>query len=62
MSILKRLWGGAQSSKPRVRICPECGMPVAEHKHWCSILRGQIERSARVEPSSEPPTSGSSGS
>jgi hypothetical protein len=21
----------------------ECGMPVAEHKEWCSILRGQKE-------------------
>jgi hypothetical protein len=27
----------------RVRICVECGMPVAEHKEWCSILRTQKE-------------------
>ncbi len=40
MSFLKKLlfW---RRSKPvqRVRICVECGMPVAEHKEWCSILR-----------------------
>jgi hypothetical protein len=23
-------------------------MPVAEHKEWCSILRGQIEMKARA--------------
>jgi hypothetical protein len=22
-------------------------MPVAEHKDWCSILRGQVERERR---------------
>ncbi len=27
----------------RVRVCVECGMPVADHKEWCSILRGQRE-------------------
>jgi hypothetical protein len=31
----------------RVRICVECGMPVAEHKDWCSILRGQVEMERR---------------
>jgi hypothetical protein len=25
----------------------ECGMPVAEHKDWCSILRGQLEMKLR---------------
>jgi hypothetical protein len=43
MSILKRLFASGKSSKPRVRVCVECGMPVAEHKQWCSILRGQAE-------------------
>ena len=36
------LWGKLFSRKKpreRVRICMECGMPVAEHKSWCSILR-----------------------
>ncbi len=40
MSLLKRLLG---QKKPavRVRICVECGMPVGEHKDWCSILKGE---------------------
>jgi hypothetical protein len=24
-------------------VCVECGMPVADHKQWCSILAGQNE-------------------
>ena len=45
MSMLKRLFGKvSRPSKQRIRLCVECGMPVAEHKEWCSILRGQIER------------------
>ena len=44
MSFLKRLLGkGSEPAKQRIRICVECGMPVAEHKEWCSILRGQVE-------------------
>jgi hypothetical protein len=44
VSILKRLFGGKPSTPTtRTRICVECGMPVAEHKDWCSILRGQKE-------------------
>ena len=44
MSFLKRLFGGKPSTPTtRTRICVECGMPVAEHKEWCSILRGQKE-------------------
>lgn len=44
MSLLKRLLGrNEEPSKPRVRICVECGMPIAEHKEWCSILRGTLE-------------------
>ena len=42
MSFLKKLFG-KQEPKQRVRVCVECGMPVAEHKQWCSILRGQQE-------------------
>ncbi|HKN65796.1 MAG TPA: hypothetical protein VJW73_05930 [Gemmatimonadaceae bacterium] len=48
MSFLKRLFS---SNRPapmqRVRICVECGMPVAEHKDWCSILRGEMEMERR---------------
>ncbi|MFN8060926.1 MAG: hypothetical protein U0Q12_17345 [Vicinamibacterales bacterium] len=55
-TLLKR-----RSTEPtkRTRICVECGMPVAEHKSWCSILRGQQEMDARgigfVRPASPPP-------
>jgi len=48
MSLLKRLFGGKTSEPPkRVRICVECGMPIAEHKEWCSILRGRQEMELR---------------
>jgi hypothetical protein len=43
MSLLNRLLGKSEPPKPRVRVCVECGMPVAEHKDWCSILQGQAE-------------------
>jgi hypothetical protein len=49
MSILKRLFGKAEEPRARVRVCVECGMPVAEHKAWCSILRGEQERQARAQ-------------
>jgi hypothetical protein len=53
MSFLKRLFGkGAEPAKPRVRVCIECGMPIAEHKEWCSILRGQREMQARAAQAS----------
>jgi hypothetical protein len=41
MTFLKRLF--SRKPKQRVRVCVECGMPVAEHKDWCSILRTQQE-------------------
>jgi hypothetical protein len=34
----------ARQPQQRVRICVECGMPVAEHKDWCSIFRTLQER------------------
>jgi hypothetical protein len=44
MTFLKRLLGKRKDPpKQRIRICMECGMPIAEHKDWCSILRGQRE-------------------
>jgi hypothetical protein len=52
MSVLKRLFGKAEEPKTRVRVCVECGMPVAEHKAWCSILKGQQEMSHRAESAS----------
>jgi hypothetical protein len=47
MTFLKRLLGKNEPPKPRVRICVECGMPIAEHKDWCSILRGEQEMRER---------------
>ena len=49
MSLLKRLFG-AKSNEPvqRVRVCVECGMPIADHKEWCSIYRGQKEMELRT--------------
>jgi hypothetical protein len=43
MSLLSKLLGRHEPPKTRVRVCVECGMPVAEHKNWCSILRGRLE-------------------
>ena len=49
MSFLSRLLGKSESPKERVRVCVECGMPVAEHKQWCSILAGQNELKLKEE-------------
>jgi hypothetical protein len=49
MTFLQRLFRWKR--KPtvrRIRICVECGMPVAEHKSWCSILRSMQERPTLV--------------
>jgi hypothetical protein len=43
MSFLSRLLGKAEQPKQRVQVCVECGMPVADHKQWGSILQGQNE-------------------
>ena len=53
MSLLKRLLGRpTEPPKARVRICVECGMPIADHKDWCSILRGQIEMQLKAQDAS----------
>jgi hypothetical protein len=52
MSFLRKFLAKAPPPK-RVRICVECGMPVAEHKSWCSILRTQQERAAKNPPPDE---------
>jgi hypothetical protein len=46
--VFKKLFGRSEPAKPRVRICVECGMPVAEHKDWCAIHRGQLEIDRRA--------------
>jgi hypothetical protein len=51
MSLLKRLLGkSSEPPKQRIRVCVECGMPIAEHKEWCSILRGEIDMKLRAAP------------
>jgi hypothetical protein len=50
MSFLKRLFSKTAEPTQRVRVCVECGMPVANHKDWCSILRGQAEMERRRGP------------
>ena len=47
MGFFQKLFKKAEP-KQRVRVCVECGMPVAEHKEWCSILRGQREMAAKA--------------
>ena len=34
---------GTRGDEGGLRVCVECGMPIADHKEWCSILRGQQE-------------------
>ena len=50
MSLLDKLFSRKAQPRQRIRICVECGMPVAEHKDWCSIFRTQqeIDRKAVV--------------
>lgn len=45
MSIFNKLFSKAPAQ--RVRVCVECGMPIAEHKDWCSIYRTQQEMAAK---------------
>jgi hypothetical protein len=56
MTFLKKLLGKSEPPK-RVHICVECGMPVAEHKDWCSILRGQREMELKGIGFASPKTS-----
>jgi hypothetical protein len=49
MSFLSRLLGKSEPPKQRVQVCVECGMPVADHKQWCSILQGQNELKQKAE-------------
>jgi hypothetical protein len=55
MTLLKRLFGKNEPPKPRIRVCVECGMPIAEHKEWCSILRGEQEMKARAAAAAPTP-------
>ena len=49
MSLFNKLFSKKpDAAKPRVRVCVECGMPVAEHKEWCSIFRTQQEMDTKA--------------
>ena len=48
MSFLQKLFWRKAQPRQRIRICVECGMPIAEHKDWCSILRIQNERDRKA--------------
>ena len=48
MTILQKLFG-RKAPPQRVRVCVECGMPIAEHKDWCSIFRTQQEMDAKSQ-------------
>jgi hypothetical protein len=56
MSLLDKLFGRKAQPRQRIRICVECGMPVAEHKEWCSILRTQQERDRKAGGAPNPDT------
>jgi hypothetical protein len=47
MSLLKKLFGAKDETVKRVRICVECGMPIEEHKDWCSIHRARLAMQQR---------------
>ena len=49
MSFLSKLFSKKTQPKQRVRVCVECGMPIADHKQWCSILRGQQEMDRKAQ-------------
>ena len=48
MSLWQKLFSRNSEPRQRVRVCVECGMPIAEHKEWCSILRTQREYDAKA--------------
>ena len=55
MGFFDKLLGRKNEPRTRVRICVECGMPIAEHKEWCSILRTQQELERKAAPPRETP-------
>lgn len=57
MSLLKRLLGKNDPPKERVRICVECGMPIAQHKDWCSIYQIETKLRAKQSATTETATS-----
>jgi hypothetical protein len=54
MTFLQKLFSRKPQPRQRVRICVECGMPIAEHRDWCSILRTQREYDQKARQSGQP--------
>lgn len=54
MTFFQKLFNRKPRPGQRVRVCVECGMPVADHKDWCSILRTQREFELKAAAPSEP--------
>lgn len=50
MSFFQKLFSRKPKPGQRIRICVECGMPIAEHRDWCSILRTQREYDRKAQP------------
>ena len=55
MSFLTKLFSRKPEPKQRVRVCIECGMPIADHKEWCSILRGHQEMARKAQAQAAKP-------
>lgn len=49
MTFLQKLFSRKPEPGRRVRVCIECGMPLAEHKDWCTIFRTQREWDRKVK-------------
>ena len=49
MTFLQKVFLRKPQPGQRVRICVECGMPIAEHRDWCSILRTQREYDQKAQ-------------
>ena len=54
MNLLQKLFSKKSAPKQRVRVCVECGMPVADHKDWCSIFRKQQEMDLKARAATRP--------
>jgi hypothetical protein len=54
MTFLKKLFFKKNQPKQRIRVCIECGMPIADHKDWCSILRGHQEMARKAQAQTSP--------
>jgi hypothetical protein len=50
MSLLNKLLGRTEAPKARTRVCVECGMPIDQHKHWCSIYQTKQEMAQKGTP------------